>query len=112
MPGHREVSGLLVLLDGNGEPVSELAPCVYDWFRGPDRAEFRLRSRHRVVVPRGVDVRTLAIKSIDGWLLWASPVQRDPAVGQEIILDPDVTQSSVVPGHEHPEEWDGTSEHT
>lgn len=107
MPGRREVAGLLVLLNGATELVSEPKPCVYDWFRGVERAEFRIRSRHRIDVPRGVDATTLAITREEGSILWAHPIWRDSAVGQEIILDPDPTQPEVIPGREQPTEWDG-----
>jgi hypothetical protein len=107
MPGRREVAGFLVLLNGATEPVSEPTPCVYDWFRGVERAEFRLRSRHRISVPRGIEATTVAITRADGAILWAHPIQRDSAVGQEINLDPDPTQPEVIPGHEQPTEWDG-----
>lgn len=100
MPGGKEVPGQLLLLDEHNTPVTAPEACVFDWFTGLGRAEFRFRSRHDIPIPKGTTPRTIAIANDAGRILWAHPIIGVARLSVKVIPDPD--QLEVNPGEELP----------
>jgi hypothetical protein len=111
--GVHEVSGFIVVLGEDNQPVSVPEPCVYDWNLEPGWHCFRVRSRHRLTIERYAPNATLAVVDELGRILWASVILAgNLSEGTELLIEDLPLDDTVRPGEQKPHaaEWPhGTS---